>query len=102
GLEVVVWPQVRRNGALAAPTEVRDAVALLPPGREVGAVTSVEVETPMTAESDPQERNFHFRIGLHAECSAVRVAHDLLLEVDAGGHVAGLWLLNVPPFPQEP
>jgi hypothetical protein len=32
----------------------------------------------------------------------VRVGRDLLLEVDATNHVAGLWLLNVPPFPDEP
>ncbi len=102
GVEVVVWPQVRKNAALAVPVEVRDAVALLPPGGGAGAVASVEVEAPMTAESDLQERNLHFRIGMHSECAAVRVARDLLLEVDAGGHVAGFWLLNVPPFPQEP
>lgn len=102
GLEVVVWPQVSKNAALTPPTRLRDAVVLVPPGRDSRPVTSVEVETPMMAESDLQERNFHFRIGLIRECTVVRLAHDLLLEVDAAGHVAGLWLLNVPPFPQEP
>jgi hypothetical protein len=29
----------------------------------------------------------------------VRLARDLMLDVDASNHLAGLWLLNVPPFP---
>ena len=102
GLEVVVWPQVTKASALAVPSEVLDAVVRLPAGRAAREVTSVEVETPMTAESDAEERNFHFRLGLSRECTVLRVARDLLLEVDAARHVAGLWLLNVPPFPQEP
>lgn len=102
GLEVVVWPSVARNPSLRPPAPVRDALVRLPSGPRPAAVTSVEVETPMAAESDADERIFHFRLGIHRECTAVRVASDLLLEVDAANHVAGLWLLNVPPFPQEP
>jgi hypothetical protein len=29
----------------------------------------------------------------------VRVGRDLLLDVDPQSRIAGVWLLNVPPFP---
>ena len=31
----------------------------------------------------------------------VRIARDLLLDIDEKGHISGLWLLNVPPCPTE-
>jgi hypothetical protein len=31
---------------------------------------------------------------------AIRFARDLLLELDERDRIAGLWLLNVPPFPE--
>jgi hypothetical protein len=102
GLEVVVWPEVRKDTALAPPASVEEASIRLPSPDPTPGVTALEVETPMAAESDPQERIFHFRLGPRREARAVRVAHDLLLEVDARNRLAGLWLLNVPPFPQEP
>lgn len=102
GIEIAVWPEVTRRAALAPPAKVREATVRLPATASEPAVTAIEVETPMAAESDEQERIFHFRLGSQRESQAVRVARDLLLEVDPTGHVAGLWLLNVPPFPQEP
>ncbi len=102
GIEIAVWPDVTKRSALAPPAAVKDASVRLPAAAASPAVTALEVETPMFAETDQQERNFHFRLGSPREASAVRVARDLLLEVDATNHVAGLWLLNVPPFPNEP
>jgi hypothetical protein len=102
GLEIVVWPQVSKKSGLVVPADVREGVVRLASGGGAAGVTSMEVDTPMMAESDVQERNFHFRLGVIRACTVVRVGRDLLLEVDAANHVAGLWLLNVPPFPQEP
>ena len=102
GIEIAVWPDVTKRGALAVPAAVHEATVRLPGADAAGAVTSVEVETPMAAESDLQGRIFHFRFGGPRECRAVRVARDLLLDVDGTDHVAGLWLLNVPPFPKAP
>jgi hypothetical protein len=31
----------------------------------------------------------------------VRLARDLLLDVDDKSHISGLWLLNVPPSPVQ-
>ena len=102
GIEIAVWPEVTKRAALAPPATVREATVRLPPNASDTAVTALEVETQMAAESDAQERIFHFRLGSQREAQAVRVARDLLIEVDPTGHVAGLWLLNVPPFPREP
>ena len=102
GIEIAVWPDVSKRGALAVPAAVREVSVRLPNSPESSTVTSLEVETPMAAESDVQGRIFHFRLGGPRETTTVRVARDLLLDVDATNHVAGLWLLNVPPFPNVP
>jgi hypothetical protein len=101
GIEIAVWPEVNKRSALTPPAKIRPA-SIRVPGRDAGEVTAVEVDTPVFAEADHAERNFHFRLGSQRECTPVRVGRDLLLEVDATNHVAGLWLLNVPPFPDEP
>ena len=102
GIEIAVWPDVTRRGGLVAPANIRELVVRLPASEAPAAVTSLEVETPMAAESDLQGRIFHFRFGGPRETTPVRVAQDLLFDVDATNHVAGLWLLNVPPFSQVP
>jgi hypothetical protein len=55
----------------------------------------------MMAEADNDERVIHFRVGARRDVRTVRVGRDLLLEVDSQSRVAGLWLLNVPPFPKS-
>lgn len=102
GIEIAVWPEVHTRGTLAPPAVVGDETVRLPQDAELDAVASLEVETPMAAESDSQQRIFHFRFGGPRQCRAVRAARDLLLDVDANSHVAGLWLLNVPPSPTQP
>ena len=102
GIEIAVWPEVSKRASLAAPGTVREVSVRVPNAPDADVLTSLEVETPIAAESDRQERIFHFRLGGPRECTAVRVAQDLLLDVDAANRVAGLWLLNVPPFPQDP
>jgi hypothetical protein len=61
----------------------------------------VEVETRLTAESDVAEKTIHFRIGGARVTRAVRLAHELLLDIDEREQIAGVWFLNVPPFPAE-
>ncbi len=102
GIEVVVWPEVHQRTVLAPPTQVAELAARVPVRDGVPEVTATEVETSMAAESDAEQRTFHFRLGALREMTAVRLARDLLLDVDGNNHVAGLWLLNVPPFQREP
>jgi hypothetical protein len=59
----------------------------------------MEIDTAIRAVADAPERTIHFRIGPTRASRAVQVARDLLLEVDAKQRIAGLWFLNVPPFP---
>lgn len=100
GVEVAVWPDVRKLPALHPPTHVEDA-ELVVPTRTGADVASMEMETRLVAESDPTQRNFHFRLGKPRDSRTVRVARNLLVDVDDKSRIAGLWLLNVPPAPAD-
>jgi hypothetical protein len=101
-VEVAVWPELRRLAALQPPTEP-DHVRVTVPARrsDNGAVASVEVTAPLAAESDQSIRTVHFRVGSPRSARTVRIGRDVLLDIDASGRLCGLWLLNVPPLPEE-
>lgn len=101
GVEVAVWPDVRTVGALVAPATPIDARVSIPARRSQPGVAAVQVETRLTAESDVAEKTIHFRIGGARPTRAVRLAHELLLDIDEREQIAGVWFLNVPPFPAE-
>jgi hypothetical protein len=94
GVEVAVWPDVRKLPTLAPPNQIEDARVSLPSRRSQPNIAAVEVDTPLVAE-----RVIHFKLGKTREARTVRVGRDLLLDVDRQSQIAGLWLLNVPPFP---
>lgn len=98
-VEVAVWPEVLQRSSLAIPTKVEDASVLIPAARSSREIRSVEVPTNLTAESDLAKKTFHFRLGNASRTRAIRLATDILLDVDTQNRVAGLWLLNVPPCP---
>lgn len=99
GVEVVVWPEVKKRTVLAPPTEVEPGSVRLPSRRSQPGVASLEMDVTLMAEADREERTIHFRIGRPRPVRAVRLARDILLEVDARDYLAGVWLLNVPPSP---
>jgi hypothetical protein len=70
-------------------------------GRDDGGpgVAAVEVDIPVAAESDHAERTIHFRLGHGREVRTVRIAREMLLDIDNRNRLAGVWLLEVPPFP---
>jgi hypothetical protein len=98
GVEVAVWPEVRELDGLAAPA-ADDSRAVLPSRRSQPSLAALEMDTLLVAESRPARDIFHFRLGRSRPARTVRVAHELLLDIDPEGHIAGLWLLNVPPSP---
>ena len=98
GVEVAVWPDVRKLPNLRPPDA--DYASVVIPGRRAAGGAS-EIDTPLSAEVDDPERIFHFRLGAGRETRAVRLANDIVLDVEPSGNVAGLWLLNVPPFPLD-
>lgn len=98
GIEVAVWPDVRKSPSLVPPQKVEDANILIPLSDEPGHAM-LEAVTPLGAEADAAERVIYFRIGVRREARTIRLGRDLLLDLDPAGRIAGLWLLNVPPFP---
>lgn len=100
GLDVVTWPDdIRTVETLTAPAVSKEARVLFPSRRSQPAVAAVEVETALTVEKNPGESVIHIRVGRARPVNVVRVADSLLVEVDKQSRLAGLWLLDVPPFP---
>jgi hypothetical protein len=101
GVEVVVWPDVRTVGSLQPPEQPSEGDVVLPNRRSQPAVAAVEVDTPLTIETNAAESVFRVRLGPSRKVESVRVADGLLVEVDEKQELAGLWLVGVPPFPHE-
>jgi hypothetical protein len=100
GLDVVSWPDdVRTIETLTAPTDARPARVLFPARRSQPAVAAVEVDTALVVEKNAAESVFHIQVGRVRAAAVARVADHLLVEVDKQSRLAGLWLLEVPPFP---
>ncbi len=112
-IEVAAWPDVRTVDPLEPPVPVGSARLRVPSrlGGAAGAaaevavevaVEALEVNTLIRAVADRAERTIHFRIGSQRSSRTIRVAHDVMIAVDSRSRIAGLWLLNVPPFPTTP
>ncbi len=101
GVEVAVWPDVRKVSALRVPASIEDGRVAVPLRKLGSDVGSVSIDTALMAEADHAEETIHFRVGPPRQVRTVRIARDLLLDVDSHGRIAGVWLLNVPPFPVD-
>ena len=64
-------------------------------------MAAVEVDTPLTIDTNADESVFRVRVGAARKVAAVRVAEGLVVEVDERQEIAGLWLVGVPPFPAD-
>lgn len=100
GIEVAVWPNVKTRADLAPPSAVEDATVIVG-AVERGKRVSVEVNTLLAAEADRAERTIHFRLGASRETRTVRIAQDILVDIDRRDRIAGFWLLDVPPYPDD-
>jgi hypothetical protein len=96
GLEVAVWPPVVRRLVLPAPRATVVGHARCP---AAAAAAEVEADVELTAERDRGGRTVRLGVGPPRPARPVRVARDILLDVDDAGALAGVWLLNVPPLP---
>jgi hypothetical protein len=100
GLDVVNWPEdVRTVDTLAAPANAKDGRVVFPSRRSQPGVAAVEVDTAITVEKNQDESIFHIRMGRSRPSAIARVADHLLVELDKQSRLVGLWLLEVPPFP---
>lgn len=100
-VEVAVWPDVKSVATLQPPESPASARLRVPTRSSHPGLAAVEVDTAIRAVADAAERTIHFRIGPTRASTPVRVAQDLLVEVDGRSRIAGLWFLNVPPFPAQ-
>jgi hypothetical protein len=98
GVEVAVWPEVRKRASLSPPGEITDGRVMF--GGEGNGIASIEMNTALAAEADESERTIHFRLGPSRQTKTVRIARDILIDVDGRDRIAGVWLLGVPPFPE--
>ncbi len=101
GVEVAVWPDVRKVRSLAPPSDAIPGRVIVPLLHAQEGTAALELDTRLAADADTDERMFHFRFGVARPARAVRFAQDLVLDLDASDGIAGVWLLNVPPFPGE-
>jgi hypothetical protein len=101
GVEVAVWPDVRSVRALGVPDETTNARLRIAADDTVPRVASFEVATSLVAEADTAQRTIHFRVGGSKPRRTVRIARDILVDLDGSETIAGIWLLNVPPFPAQ-
>jgi hypothetical protein len=99
GVEVAVWPDVHKRPRLAPPPGAADARLLVPLPTPQSGAAALELDIALRAESDEDERVIYFRFDARRGVRTVRVGRDLLFELDPESRIAGLWLLNVPPFP---
>src|SRR6185312_2270982 len=99
GLDVVVWPEVTTAAELRVPAQLTDGRVVLPSRTSrAGSVSSVEVDTSLSVQTDSSESVFHLRIGSRRKVEVIRVADNFYVEVDQEGGLAGFWMTNVPPF----
>ena len=101
GVEIAVWPDVRTLPKLSTPSQIENARVVIPARRSQPNIASMEMATRLIAEADIEQRNFHFRLGKPKLTRTIRLARDMLLDVDDKSQISGLWLLNVPPGPTE-
>jgi len=100
GVDVVTWPDdVQTVAKLVAPEPAKDGQVTFPTRRSQPGIAAVEVDTALTVEKNATESVFHIRVGRTRAATVVRVGDHMLVEVDKQSRLAGLWLLEVPPFP---
>ncbi len=97
GVEVVVWPKSDIIPNLRAPDATREAGLFLPVTVDA-ELPILEVETTLSCELAPDESVIHLIIGQADPSQSVAIGKNLLIDIDATGMLAGVWLLNVPPF----
>jgi hypothetical protein len=100
GVDVVTWPDdVRTVASLQAPEPSKEGQVTFSDRRSQPGIAAVELDTALTVDKNQAESTFHIRVGRGRAATVVRVADHMLVEVDKQSRIAGLWLLEVPPFP---
>jgi hypothetical protein len=101
GVEVAVWPEVTRVPALRPPAGVASGRVRVSAERQEPGVALLQMETTLAAEADQDETVVHFKVGSGDPARTLRVARDVLVDLGDGEAINGIWLLNVPRFPDD-
>jgi hypothetical protein len=101
GVEIAVWPDVKKIPSLRPPAELESAQLVVPTRDSKPGVALLQMDTTLVAEADQSETTIHFRVGTSRPARTVRIAQDILVDVDERDTIKGIWLLNVPPFPGD-
>lgn len=102
GVDVVAWPDDTRTLQTLTAPEPSEEARVVFQGRKSQlqpGVAAVELNTALTVEKNQAESVFHLRVGRSRPAAVVRVADRVLVELDKQSRLAGLWFLDVPPFP---
>ena len=100
GLDVVAWPDdIKTVNTLAPPDDPKEGAVIFPSRSSQPGVAAVEVDTALTMEKNAAESILHLKVGRSRTATPVRVGDHLLVEIDKQHRLAGVWLLDVPPFP---
>ena len=103
GVEIAVWPDVRKLAALAPPAKIEDVHVIIPSRRSQPNIASMEMATHLIAEADQRAAQLSFPARQAASCRGPFAWRAIvLLDVDDKSQISGLWLLNVPPCPTDP
>jgi hypothetical protein len=86
---------------LRPPAEVEAARIRVPPHGEDGQIAVLQMDTVLVAEADPAASTIHFRLGARRAARTLRIARDVLVDLDEHDVLSGIWLLNVPPVPVD-
>jgi hypothetical protein len=98
GIDMVVWPEVSTRSDIEVPARLTEGRVVLASSGSRAAVSSVEVDTSLSVETNAAESVFHLLIGARRPVEVVRAADNFYIEVDKQGGLAGFWMTNVPPF----
>lgn len=100
GLEIVVWPDTSIVETLTAPAPASQGRLMVPARASQPGIAAVQLDTQLSVEKRADESVIHLRVGPKRKVDVVQLADGLIVEMDGNGNIAGLWLTNVPPFPQ--
>jgi len=101
GVDVVTWPDDVRTVASLQPPETSKEGQVTFPGRgSQPGIAAVEVDTSLTVDKNQSESVFHIRVGRQRPGTVVaRGRSHAGWRSTSNPGIAGLWLLEVPPFP---
>jgi hypothetical protein len=101
GIEVVVWPQGDVVDQLNLPIAERSGRLRVDLGGYGNPPGVIELDTPLSCTRTSDESRVHLAFGRHDSIEVVSLAENLWAEIDDKGLLAGLWLADVPPFPED-